>query len=905
MESFFRWVLRFRWLVIGLVLGCTVVAWLQLQQLRFEGDADAMIPPDDPIQAYHEVVEDRFGIRDLIVVGILNDNPAENGVFNPRTLGIVKEFSEKIALLPGIKAVRNEDVASLATMDNITGTADGMAVEPFMEQVPGHQAELAALKRALFDNTMFVNWIVSQDGTGLLIVAKMEPSEGTLEGVAKRSTIYRTLREMVQAKHDAGAPEEFHIAGRGAMEVTFEEDGRRDMQTFLPLIVAVVLGSLYFTYRSLRGVLLPLTVVVVAVIWTLGIMTAVGVPMYFVSTMMPVVLMAVGVADGIHILSRYYDELLEQPAISSSDAVLVAMQEMWQPVIFTSLTTAAGFLSFLTAAMMPIRYFGIFTAIGVLAALVFSLTFFPAVLSLLPPKVSAGLRSQMGRSGDLARTGWAAKMLSWLGRSVARRPFVVWLPAGLVMAACLLGAQKIVVDSSWIGAFDPHSPVRIGDEVLREKFQGTLPIYVAIEGHQPDLLKDPALLNKLDRLQAEIEQDPVVGGSLSLAEYVKRMNRVMNEDRQDMEIIPTERDLVAQYLLLYSFSGDPDDFDEIVDYDYQHANVTFFLRSDSSQDVLRVVQKIEDFAAREFGRPTRNPADPEASFEDPWTVRFGMWLAGITPTIVGWETNSGFRIGYAGAGYMMNRMSELVVAGQLSSLVTSLIAVFLLTACMFRSWLAGLINIIPISMVMVFSFGLMGLLDIPLEVGKSLTASMVIGIGIDYTIHFLNKYRLKVQDGLTDPQDITVATMATSGKAIFFNALVVVGGFAVFLTSRKPNFRANFYLGMASSSPTARAAEATRRSFLPPVAPPAQVSWPLNMSACLLVSMTVLPVILNTCKPRFVYVQETPSMNSRTPRIEASVGGEKAAVPNRPLCVITRRRTAISSGHTPFQDATP
>ena len=211
---------------------------------------------------------------------------------------------------------------------------------------------------------------------------------------------------------------------------------------------------------------------------------------------------------------------------------------------------------------------------------------------------------------------------------------------------------------------------------------------------------------------------------------------------------------------------------------------------------------------------------------DPWSLRFGRWLGGIEPTITGWETDSGFRIGFAGPGYFTHRFSELVIAGQLSSLVTSLVAVFLLPAIMFRSVMAGLICIVPISLVMVFSFGLMGLLNIPLEIGRSLAASMVIGIGIDYTIHFLNKYQLKVREGVTEPEDITVATMATSGKAIFFNAVVVVGGFLVFLTS---NFSPNFSLG-------------------------AMVG--LNMTACLLASMTVLPALLNTVKPRFVYGQE-------------------------------------------------
>ncbi len=834
MASTFHAIIRFRFLVIAAVLGVTLAAAMQLQYLRFESDAESMIPPNDPVLHYNDVVEERFGMLDLIIVGVLNDNPQENGVFNPRTLGIVKEFSEKIALLPGIKAVRDEDVTSVATMDNITGTSDGMAVDPFMEEPPRSAAALAALQDALFDNAMFVDWVVSRDGTGLLIMARMESSGGTLEGVARRSAIYRTIRDMIREKEAAGVPEQFHIAGRGAMEVTFSEDARSDMELFMPLVLCIVLGTLYLTYRSLRGVLLPLAVVIISVIWSMGLMAWLGVPMYFISTMMPVTLMAIGVAYGIHILSRYYDEILSQAEPDANTAVMAAMGEMWKPVVFTALTTAAGFLSFLTAAMVPIRYFGLFTSVGVLAEMIVSLTLFPAVLSLLSPTASRSLRNQMNRSRDLAATGWVARALSSLGRGVARRPLLVWSIAVGTMLTCLIGLQRLYIDSSWIDVFHQQSPIRIGDEVLREKFQGTLPIYVAIEGHEPDLLKDPDLLRKLDRLQAEVEQDPIVGGSLSIAEFIKRMNRVMNEDRKEMEVIPDSRDLIAQYLLLYSFSGDPDDFDEVVDYDYQHANVSFFLRSDHSSDIERVIDRIQDFVVREFGAE-ENGADGQAGEHDPLTVQFGRWLAGITPTVIGWETKSGFWIGFAGQGYMSNRFSELVVSGQLTSLVTSLLAVFLLTSCMFRSVVAGLINIIPISAVMVFSFGLMGLLGIPLEVGKSMTASMVIGIGIDYTIHFLNKYQLKTKAGLVDSEQITVATMATSGKAIFFNAAVVIGGFLVFLTS---NFKPNFYLGAMMA---------------------------LNMGACLLASMTLLPAILNTFKPRFVYgTTPSPAPPTRT-----------------------------------------
>ena len=844
MESVFRSIIRFRWLIIVLVLGCTVVAWLQISKLRFETDLEAMIPLDDPVQAYSDVVEDRFGIRDLIIIGVLNNNPDENGVFNPRTLGIVKELSEKIALIPGIQAVRDEDVASVATMDNITGTADGMAVDPFMEDVPHAAEALATLKTNLFANSMFVNWLVSPDGTGLLISAKMEGSGGTLEGVTRRAAVYNAIRDMVQAKRDAGVPEKFYIAGRGALEVTIGEYGNQDMARFMPLVLLVILGTLYLTYRSIRGVLLPVAVVIGSVIWTIGLMAAAEVPMMHITTIMPVVLMAVGVADGIHILSCYYDKILEHPEqseISSPEVVVAAMVEMWKPVVLTSLTTAAGFLSFLTAPMPPVQHFGLFSSFGVLAAMVFSLTLFPAVLSMLPAKMSKvskmsrGFVRQAGssqsQSDNLAATGWAARTLAVIGSSVARHPQPVLLVALVITGVCLVGTRYMRVNEAPITHFPTDAPVRIGDRILRETFQGTLPLYIAIEGHSPDLLKDPALLAKLDQMQATVEQDPIVGGSVSLAEYLKRMNRIMNEDRPEMEVIPTDRDLVAQYLLLYSFSGDPDDFDEVVDYDYQHANVAFFLRTDSTEDVYRVVQQVQDFAVEQFGR-----AESAEEREELWAVRLGRWLTGAQPTIANWETQSGFRIGFAGSGYFINRLTELVISGQATSLVTSLGAVFILTALMFRSVTAGLINIIPISMVIIFSFGIQGLIQSPLDLGKSLTASMVIGVGIDYTIHFLNKYRNIVREGLTDPEAITLATMATSGKAIFFNAIVVIGGFLVFLAS---NFLPNYELG---------------------------VMMALNMGACLVASMTVLPAVLNTFKPRFVYSdKEAPRMTVQEP----------------------------------------
>ncbi len=192
----------------------------------------------------------------------------------------------------------------------------------------------------------------------------------------------------------------------------------------------------------------------------------------------------------------------------------------------------------------------------------------------------------------------------------------------------------------------PDNPIRRVDEVLRQKFHGILPLYVVVAGTTPDSIKDPAVMEKLRRLQADVEQDPSVDGSLSIAEFVACLHRVMHEDGAEMERIPASRELIAQYLLLYSLSGDPTAFADLVDDAYQQANVVIFLRSDHTQDILRVVQRIEAFVTREFG-PRVGAATP-TSLREQLSMGVGRW-----------QTTSGGHVGFAGPGYLLTRTNEL------------------------------------------------------------------------------------------------------------------------------------------------------------------------------------------------------------------------------------------------------
>lgn len=773
MRKIFEWVITFPKTVLFVLLLLTFSFASQLSKTTMETDAESMIPQEHPAIVYNEQAEEIFGIHDALIIGIVNEGP--DGIFNPQTLERVKRLTARLVELEGVVAVSDDDVISLATIDNISGTAFGFEVAPFMEEVPATAEALKELRRKLFDNEMYVGGIVAGDGTATAIYAELE------NGLDSRARVYQKVKALVHEEMKGGGADRIYIAGRPVLEVTFGEYMAADMQRMMPLVIVVVILVLFLIFRSLAGVLLPFAVVIGSVIWAMGIMALCKVPLFTISTQMPVILMAIGTAYGIHIINKYFQEKALNPDMDQRQLVLMTMEEMWKPVVMTALTTAVGFLSLVTAYMVPIRYFGVFTAVGVLAAMLFSLLMIPACLMIFRIKV----RFQRTPSGQKRSEGPLARILSRAAGFIFHNRRAVTITTLALMALALCGLVRISTNSSWIESIKRSSDVYIANDVLNQKFDGTLNLYVIIEGRQAGDMKSPAVLRAIDRLQAHVEQLPLVGGSRSVAEYLKRMHRVMHADQKTFETVPDSRELVAQYLLMYSMSGDPEDFDDVIDYDYRLANIWVQMKSDYTDDIAAVIRQVRSFAAHQS-----LPAD--------------------------------VKLNLAGRAYTSFEWVELLIRGQMNSILFSILAVFIITAAMFRSLVAGLFNIIPISAAMLLNFGLMGLLGYPLDVSTALSSGIVIGVGIDYTIHFISKYRLEA-GRQPHREAATATTMVTTGRAILFNALAVIAGFMVLYTS---NFPANQQLGGLVS---------------------------INMFTCFVAAMTILPALLNIFKPKFIF----------------------------------------------------
>ncbi len=687
-----------------------------------ETNLDKYMPQDHPAFVYSDKAEEWFDIKDGIIIAI--ENP--QGIYNAGTIKKVKDLTRALGKF---KEIDKNDVTSLYTAENIVGTEQGLDVKSFFKRIPKSDEALHDLQKAVFSNEMIYGRLVSTDEKVTVIIAEIGDDVFSQE-------FYHRILEL--AKKYEG-PEKIHVAGRPIVEGTMAYLGPKDMKRMVPIVILVIVLVLWTILRSLKSTVFTMLVVLFSTIWAFGLMAAVGIPVYAVSTMIPVMLIAIGVADGIHLYSHLHLFLMENPGAGKKEAVMDMLNGMWKPVVMTSVTTGVGFISLVSSQVYPIKYFGLFTAFGVMAAMVFSLVLIPAGIMIF------GLPRW---KKPAEKSGAKKNNFSYLfAEKVVKHKYLTIFATVIVIVISLTGISKVWINSSFLEKFEKDSDIVLTDKFINENFGGTSTLNVILEGKDKDALKDPVVLEMIDELQNSVEQLDIVGNSFSLSDYLKRMNKVLHANDPEFDTIPPSRELIAQYLLLYEMSGDPENLWKVVDYEYRKANVTFQLKSDNSKAINSAIVIIKNHVA---------------GFQE-----------------------KGIAVKYAGSGYKALVFTDLILEGQIISLLMSLVIVIVLLALMFRNISLGFIGAVPIIITAVISFGVMGLFNIPLSTTTALVSSIAIGIGIDYAVHFIERYKIYAL-GFGDKALTIRATMHHSGRAIIFNAIVVIAGFLVLLFSVFP-----------------------------------------------------------------------------------------------------------------------
>ena len=694
----------------------TLLFLVQFPRVVIDTDPENMLEPDQADRVFYDQVKEDFGIYDLIVVGITDGQ----GIFRTETLEKLARIAEDVL---GIEGVIAEDVMSFSTTDDVTSADGTLRVARIMEDPPATEEGATAIRRAVLSNPMFLEKLASQDGTGAALYVPIEQKDQSYR-------ISQEIEAILDRELDEG--QQYHIAGLPVAEDTFGFEMFLQMGIMAPLAMLVIFLLLWVMFRKFSLIIPPMVVAMLSVIWGMGALIGSGFTVHIMSSMIPVFLMPIAVLDTVHILSEFHDRY---PGIRDRRRTLeTVVEELFRPMLYTSLTSAAGFASLMLAPIPPVRVFGGFVAFGILAAFALTVTLIPASVMLTrEEKLMAKVGTRLAGKSILER------MLPAVGRFAFRRSGWVVLGAAVLLGVGVWGLTHIVVNDNPVKWFKPSHKIRRADTVMNRLFGGTYMANLVVTGVAEEAIKQPEVMGYIARLQARLEREELVGQTSSVADIVKRVNYVLGEEDPDRDRVPARREEVGQYLFLFLMSGDPDDLDNFVDYDYRQANIWVQLKGGDNQDMAAVERALQDFQS-----------------EDPPPEGIALRWSGLT--------------------YINKVWQGLMVAGMRNAVLGGFVAVFVLMLILFRSFGLALISMMPLSFAIVLSYGIVGFAGKDYDMPIAVCSSLALGLSIDFAIHFVQRFRRKCQE-IGDLEQVNAYMFGEPGRAIARNGIVILFGF--------------------------------------------------------------------------------------------------------------------------------
>ncbi|MBI5149327.1 MAG: MMPL family transporter [Candidatus Omnitrophica bacterium] len=715
-------VVRFPKTTIAVFLAATVFFAVQFPKIKIDTDPENMLEQKQPDRVFYDKVKKEFGIHDLLVVGIVD----ERGIFDPETLRRIAKVTDSILQ---IKGVIIEDVVSLRTSDNVTSQDGTLVVRRFMEEIPESPGAIEFLKKAVYGNPFFVDKIISRDGKATSIYIPIEQKDQS----------YRISKEIEAIlKKELIPQQKYYLAGLPVAEDTFGHEMFVQMGVTAPMAGFFIMILLFLIFRMGVAVVPPMLDAMLSVIWTMGLLIGTGHTVHIMSSMIPIFLMPIALLDDIHILSGFFDRYLITK--DKRKAIIDTMKDLYRPMFFTSITSAVGFGSLALADIPPVRVFGLFVAFGIMAAWLFTHTMVPAIIMLMnEEKLSAFLEKRQKRISS------RDKILKAFGRfSFYRSKAILWTSLAVLVIG-IVGIYRIRVNDNPVKWFKPDHKIRIADNVMNRFFGGTYMAYLVVEGDKEDTIKRPEVMSYLDGLQSRLESLEIVGKTSSVADIVKRINYVLHNEDKVFDTVPQGREEIGQYLFLFSMTGDPNDLDNFLDYGSQKANIWIQMKGGDNIQMRRVEDSTDDFI-------NKNPPPP------------------------------GIVIRWSGLTYINKVWQSLMVWGMLKAVLGSFLIVFFLMVWEFRSLRLGIISMLPLSIAIISSYGLVGLTGKEYDMPIAVCSALSLGMAIDFAIHYLQRFKAAYRE----LKSLEAAHSFMAGepyRAILGNAIVISLGFLPLITS--------------------------------------------------------------------------------------------------------------------------
>jgi uncharacterized protein len=734
-------------LAIGLVAAATLLAAPGLARLEVRTDGRSLAPPDDPAVVFDALVHRHFDLRDPIIVLVETADPA--GIYNPATLARLAGLTAALGRLP---EVGPERVVSLATERRDRFYPNSLVFRPFLDPLPTTPRLMELLRSDVAAMQVLTGTLISADGRAAAVLVGVPAAGDTAGGAAgggdDRTRLYREVADV--ARRFATPADRVLVVGAPVAEALLGSHLASDLARLLPLAIALIAAVMWLGCRRAWGVVIGLGEVACCLVCTFGVMGWAGVPIYLTTYLLPVIVTTVGVADEIHLLWRYQGVLARGDGDGGGGAahpaaVRATVEEVMRPVALSSLAALIAFLSFLTSAITPVRAFGLFAALGMLVCIVYALTVVPAALALLPP-------SALRHPGSPATP---ARALVRLVEPLLTRPGATLAGLGLVTVALGAGIARLYVQDSWIGSFAPASPLRVATEEMNARlfgshillaqvaFTGPLAPVARSRSHAGPLL-DAGALAAVGGLESFARGQPQVGGVLGPYGQLTTVAYLWNGRRPGTRAIPRDPETVDRLLLFLDRIRGKRRRLEMIDQDLRRTLVTVFLKDANYRDTAILIA-----ALRRYEREQLRPL--------------------------------GARLDLAGDVAVSQAMIPAIVDSQVASVGLALVGSLAAVWWLYRSFRVAVCASLPSALAALWMFGTMGWAGIPLGVATSMFSAITLGIGVDYGVHFMERY-LAAAAG-TDAVRYAVRIV---GPEIAADTLAVSLGFGLLAFSQVP-----------------------------------------------------------------------------------------------------------------------
>ncbi|MBU1043977.1 MAG: MMPL family transporter [Candidatus Omnitrophica bacterium] len=713
-------------LIMFLVLLMVVLSLIQFPRMKVDTDPENMLSEDEFVRTFNHQVKKEFGIYDFIVLGVVNENDP-NGVFNPKTLNAVYALTEKVK---GMEGVISREVIALSTKDNIRqGQIGEVVFEWLMKDPIDTQEQANFIRDEAKDNPMFNGTIVSEDGKAVCVYIP----------IAKKDISYRVSQEIYEAIKDIKGDESYYITGLPVAEDTFGIEMFKQMAMSAPLAGLVIFLLMWMFFKSIQLIISPMLLAVATVLSTMGLLIGFGFPVHIMSSMIPIFLMPIAVLDSVHILSEFFDKY--KSIGNKQETIFVVMDELFTPMLYTSLTSAVGFFSLSFSPIPPVQAFGVFVACGVMIAWILTITFIPAYISLMDEKSFAKIGSGEAVKKEDVQHGIIDVILAKIQKISIYHYKTVLMLSVIAIIVSIYGISRISVNDNPVRWFDKNHNIRVSDRILNKHFAGTYTAYLVLDSEDQDkqIFIEPEMLKYIEDLQKYLLAQGMVGKSTGLPDVVKKVySELLGGDKANY-IIPQTKRAVAQCLISYENSHKPDDLWHMTTPDYSKVNLWIQLKSGDNKDMSVVLDQVDEYISN-------NPS--------PFKIKYN-W-AGLTYINVIWQ----------------NKM----VHGMLINFLGSFIIVFFMMTFLFGSPVLGLISMVPLTITILLIYSLLGFIGKDYDMPVAVLSALTLGLSIDFAIHFIQRARDIYSENLSWPET-SKEMFQGPARAISRNALVIALGF--------------------------------------------------------------------------------------------------------------------------------